>query len=86
MFIDQVPDSVTERKRAYKEQDYQAVRKVAHRIKPTIDIMGIVSLKKEIRGIEKNAERYQSSEKLENLISHLDQVIEAVADQLKELV
>ena len=86
LFIDQVPDSVTEIKRAYKEQDYQAVRKVAHRIKPTIDIMEIISLKKEIRDIEKDAERDQSSIKLQSLIRHLDEVIGKVTDELKELV
>jgi len=86
LFIDQVPDSVAEIKTAYQAGDYQTIKKVAHRIKPTIDIMEIVSLKNDIRDMEKNAEIYQSSEQLENLISHLDDVIDEVVDDLNGLV
>ena len=85
LFIDQVPDSVAEIKMAYKEGDFQNIKKTAHKIKPTIDIMEIVSLKNVIRDMEKNAEIYQSSELLENLISQLDEVIGKVVDSLQQL-
>ena len=85
LFIDQVPDSVAEIKMAYKEGDFRKIKKTAHKIKPTIDIMEIVSLKKGIRDMEKNAEIYQSSEQLESLISQLDEVIGEVVDSLQQL-
>ncbi|MDN3642955.1 PAS domain S-box protein [Lutimonas halocynthiae] len=86
LFITQVPDSVFEIKTAYQAGDFEKIKKIAHRIKPTIDIMEIVSLKNDIRDMEKNAEIYQSSERLENLINHLDDVIEEVVGELKGLV
>ena len=46
--------------------------------------MGIVSLKKEIRDIEKNAEVYQSSKQLEKLIYKLDIVLNEVVNALKQ--
>jgi len=85
LFIDQMPNSVSEIQTAYKVGDFEKVKKMAHKIKPTIDIMEIVTLKDDIRDIEKNAEIYQSSEKLENLISQLDEVIGEVVDSLQQL-
>ena len=86
LFIDQIPDSVNYIKTAYKEGDFEKIKKTAHKIKPTIDIMEIESLKDDIRHIEKYAEIYQSSEQLENLISHLDEVVERVVEELNERV
>lgn len=86
LFVDQMPGSVAEIKTAYQAGDYQRISKVAHKIKPTIDIMEIDSLKNDIRDLEKNAETYQSSAQLERLISHLEGVIEGVVKELEEVV
>jgi len=85
LFIDQTPKYVEELKSAYKKGDYSIVKAVAHKIKPSIDTMGIDILKDEIRAIEKNAELLKSSEQMEKLISKLDSVINEVVDSLKQL-
>lgn len=84
LFIEQVPDSVGEIKEAYLRADFEKIQKTAHKIKPTIDIMGIVSLKEDIRDIEKNAKIYKSSELLETLIRRLDKEIEKVVENLEQ--
>ena len=84
LFIDKIPKEISEIKLAYKEGNYHKISVIAHKIKPSIDIMGIVALKKEIRDIEKNANIYKSSEKLEKLISKLDYTLGEVVNDLKQ--
>jgi PAS domain S-box-containing protein len=85
LFIDQTPKSVEELKAAYKAGDNSKVKSIAHRIKPSIDTMGIDILKDEIRTIEKGAGSHPSSEQFEKLISKLDTVINEVAESLQKL-
>jgi PAS domain S-box-containing protein len=82
LFVEQVPLSVTEIKDAYAAKDFEKVKKTAHRIKPSIDSMGIALLTNDIREIEKMADVYQTSEQLESLITKLDDVINKVVTKL----
>jgi CheY-like chemotaxis protein len=84
LFCDQTPASVTEMKEAYANNDFIKLKAVAHRIKPSIDNMGILLLKNEIRDIETNAETYKRSEQLEKLLSKVEQVISEVVQKLKD--
>lgn len=52
LFSRQAPADVHEIETAFEKEDYQTVRSVAHRMKPSIDNMGIVSLHDLIREIE----------------------------------
>jgi len=83
LFIIQTPKSVSELKAAYDIGDFSKVKAIAHRIKPSIDTLGIDVLKNEIREIEKNADKYKSSERLNGLISKIAKVIEKVITDLK---
>jgi PAS domain S-box-containing protein len=84
LFMDQTPPSVAAMEAAYQANDFESVSKIAHRIKPSIDNMGIVSLKNDIREIELQAVEYQQSERLFKLIDHVKKVIEMVVDNLKD--
>ncbi|MBL7749459.1 MAG: response regulator, partial [Chitinophagaceae bacterium] len=84
LFIDHIPPSVVEIERAAKESRFDTVRAVAHKIKPTIDNMGISSLYNVVREIEKYAEDTGSVEILLANIVTLKEVIGAVAEQLQE--
>ncbi|MBL7911959.1 MAG: PAS domain S-box protein [Bacteroidia bacterium] len=53
LFIEQANISLNEINAAHGIKDYDTVCKVAHRLKSSIDSMGITSLKKEIRELEK---------------------------------
>ena len=84
LFIDQTPPSVAAMEAAYRANDFEAVSKIAHRIKPSIDNMGIISLKSNIREIELQAVEFQQSERLIQLIDHVKRVIGMVVESLKE--
>jgi CheY-like chemotaxis protein len=86
LFIETTPVSIIDMKTAYSNKDFDKLKKIAHRIKPAIDNLEISGIKNEVREIEMNAETYQTSEKLEILISKVEQVIDEVVTNLKLLV
>ena len=84
LFIDQSLKTIDEIKEAYKEKDFEKVSKLAHRLKPSIDNMGVVSLQKEIREMEGSAEAYGATEPLKSLIDLLDERLTGVVNELKK--
>lgn len=84
LFCRQAPGDVTEIEMALGKQDLNTVRAVAHRMKPSIDNMGIESLHTLIREVE----LYQSGNDtitadLTNNIARLRSTIDSVVEQLQ---
>jgi len=84
LFIEQVPAAVTEIKQAFAAGDLSKVKLVVHRIKPSVDSLGIISIKEDIRNIELNTAELQAAGQLEKLISKLDSVISEVVIELEK--
>lgn len=59
------------------------VKYTAHKIKPSIDQMGIQSLKEIVRKVEKYDLDYGSKEELTGLVRYLCAVLTEVADKLE---
>lgn len=83
LFIEHVPASVREIRAAFLSGDFDRIRKVAHRIKPSIDNLGIVSLKEVTRSMEKNADT-MPAEQLESLLHKLETTVLRVVEDLKK--
>lgn len=84
LFSEQAPLSVQEIKEAYGQKDLEKVKAVAHRLKPSIDNMGIHSLTKEIRQIETLALSGDQEQELPGLIEQLETVLVEVVGRLQE--
>ncbi|MEO6305536.1 MAG: PAS domain S-box protein [Bacteroidia bacterium] len=84
IFIDQADPSIEEILQAYKKKDLTSVYQVAHRIKPSIDGMGIISLKEVVRSVEKNAKENNDSEQLQEEINFLCSTLSNVVTQLNQ--
>lgn len=84
LFINQIPNSVAEIEKAAQENKFDIVRTIAHKIKPAIDNMGISSLYKVVRDIEKYADSAASRETLFANIFTLKKVINTVTARLHE--
>jgi PAS domain S-box-containing protein len=82
LFKQHAPATMLEMENAYAQNNFDAIEKLAHRLKPTIDNMGITSIKDSIREIESNAVEYGQSEKLASLIKSTNNVIAEVVRQL----
>ena len=86
LFSRQAPADVHEIEMAFEKQDYHTVRSVAHRMKPSIDNMGILSLHDLIREIELFNQTEKTTDQLENRIRELRDTITQVVDLLQKEV
>lgn len=83
LFIDQIPLSLSEIDNGLQTGDLDKVKAVAHRIKPSIDNLGIGSLKTVVRQVEMIAGEKQDSPELHALIKQMNNTLERVIVQLK---
>lgn len=85
IFIEETPIAIAELTEAFEGKDVVKVNKIAHKIKPSIDFMGIASITNEIRFVEKNAETITSLEELKLPILKINEVLTQVVKKLKEI-
>lgn len=78
MFIKVAPQSLTEMKNALAKNDFEKVKSIAHSLKPSIDTLGIASMKTRIREIEAFHFPGSSATDLKTLIEESDQIISSV--------
>ena len=83
LFIETVPPNVQALHTGLAGEQWEQVSKMAHKLKSTVDSMGIQSLKAEIREVESSAKAKESLDRLPDLISRISQVIEQVIYQLR---
>jgi CheY-like chemotaxis protein len=84
LFIEQTPVIITELHMAYKQSDYERLRYVVQRLKPTIDNLNIVSLKNQIQKIELYSLDKKNNNELTSTIRNVDTVIRKVIKSLQE--
>ena len=86
LFIETTISAVNEMKGNLQKEEWDSIGSIAHKIKSSIDTMGIVSIKEDIRLLEKyGKERIQLNE-IPELINKIDSTIEKVNSKLKEEV
>lgn len=84
MFAEQMPRHIEELRMKYEEKDLDAVGEIAHRIKPTIDNMGINNSKKWIRDVERMAKAGEDNEVLPDLIARVEKEVRLAVKSIKE--
>jgi PAS domain S-box-containing protein len=83
LFIETVPQNVQELGNAVETAEWDQVAKLAHKLKSTVDSMGIKSLRQEIRTMEANAKQKQGLEQMPSLMTTISTVIGDCIGQLK---
>lgn len=83
VFVSTIPAAVEEIKQQYEKQDYDAVKKTAHRIKPVLLIYAIVKAGGLILDIEKTAKYKTGIEELGRKIQTLQHTIATVVEEMK---
>jgi PAS domain S-box-containing protein len=86
LFIDTVPQNVQDLKNALEAENWEQVGKTAHKLKSTIDSMGIKSIRQEIRTVEANARQKEGLGEIPALVSNIDSVIKECIGQLQSEV
>ncbi|MEH3113498.1 ATP-binding protein [Pedobacter terrae] len=83
MFCDQMPTAVADLNQALANTDLPAVSKLAHKLKSTIDHLGIVSIQRVIRDIETLSDENAQVSVLIPLIDQVGRVINQVIESLQ---
>jgi hypothetical protein len=83
LFIETVPQNMQDLKNALQDENWEQVGKTAHKLKSTIDSMGIKSIRQEIRTVEANAKQQDSLQEIPALVAMIDSVILDCISQLK---
>jgi len=83
LFIETVPQNVQELIKSLQAQNWVQVSKMAHKLKSTIDSMGINSLHQVVRTVEANAKQLQDLDQVPDLVYKIDAVIERCIEQLR---
>ena len=84
LFIETVPQNVEELIKATQSENWEQVGKTAHKLKSTVDSMGIKSIRQEIRTVEANAKQKQALEEISGLVTKISTVISECIEQLRE--
>jgi len=83
LFIDTVPPGLTDLKNALAAAEWQKIGKIAHKLKSTIDSVGISSLHADIRAIESSGKHEKDTDSLPPLVDKVTTVIDKCIGQLK---
>jgi HPt (histidine-containing phosphotransfer) domain-containing protein len=83
MFIDMVPESTNMMVEALANEEYEELGKAAHKIKPSIDMMGILSLREKIRELERRGKLSEEVETIPTLLEDVVLTLNQVIEQLK---
>lgn len=84
MFLEQTPESLNNINQQYETGDLTQVRKLSHKMKPSIDFMGVESLKNEVRQIEAIADEGDPNNALPELLEKLNRIGLQVCIQLEQ--
>jgi HPt (histidine-containing phosphotransfer) domain-containing protein len=82
VFIEQSQSSIDQMNAAMKAQDFETLRKVAHRMKPSIDNLSIQQLMPVVREIETHSKERIDDEKLVSLINQYAQMLTVILEDI----
>lgn len=77
-------ENVVVLQKAFEEKDIPTIQKTAHKIKPSINQMGISSLHEVVKNLEKYDSSITSSEDLESAINLTTSTLKLIVEDLKK--
>jgi len=83
LFIDTVPQNVRDLVDATGKQNWEQAAKMAHKLKSTVDSMGIRSIHDLIREVEQNAKQGSQLEQMPGMVNEVETVVSNCIDQLR---
>jgi len=83
-FIETVAESLAELDEFSENKEWDRLSATAHRMRPSLDVLGICGIEKEIRLIERYARERKNTEKLPGLVAKLNHICDKVTDGLQD--
>lgn len=84
LFLETVPATLADLRRSTDEGDWSMLSKHAHKLKSTIDSMGIADLRQDIRAIEAGGKTGDDADHLRVLVARVIRVMHDVMDQVRK--
>lgn len=84
LFLENIPATVEKMTACYDAGAFDDVAVLAHKIKPTIDGVGIITLKDTLRNIENYRDRNRNAVQLKSDLEFLRRIIDEVCKRFKE--
>jgi CheY-like chemotaxis protein len=84
LFIDTMPASTEELQATLDKQQWEAMGKLAHKLKSTTGSMGMDSIKEEVKAVEQNCKKNENLEQTPALVKKVILVINQTVLQLRE--
>lgn len=85
IFINQTENTIPQIHTLFKEKNYQEIAKLIHKIKPSIEGIGIVSIKDEVKALELKAKETPAEhEELYNMFCKIEKTLLYAVQLLKE--
>lgn len=84
IFISETEKTVKIFNQAFVDQDFEEIKKVAHKMKPVIDQLSISILQEEIRELEKLAIQKEDGLRIESIIQNYSKIMNLVAKDLQK--
>lgn len=83
-FVEQTTDVIEKASIALSQEDYKEVSQLIHKIKPSVESLGIASILNEMKILEKLSRDSEDKEQIESLFRNIKEVLEKVILELKE--
>ncbi len=84
IFVEQTTDVIAKISAAILQDDFMEVSRLIHKIKPSIESLGILSIVSEISLLEKIAKEEGNKEQISTIFITIKQVLEETVEQLKK--
>ena len=84
IFIEQSTDTIEKTSIAISQNDFIEVSRLIHKIKPSVETLGIMSINSELKLLEKIAKETEDKEQITALFGVIKEVLEKAVIQLKE--
>ncbi len=83
IFSEQTPQIINDMEKSLGAKDWKSLRAAAHKMKPSISIMGIKELEEVIPVIEKYSENQENLDELPELLDKVKDVCSVVIEELE---
>ena len=83
LFLDTIPLDLKKLEDAASNEDWEKVGFIAHKMKSTIDSMGIVAIGTTIRKLEMKGESKETKESIVEMVTEVSTVLKKVITQMR---
>jgi HPt (histidine-containing phosphotransfer) domain-containing protein len=83
-FISQMGTDMQKLKQAVAVKDWEAIHMIAHKMKPSLQFVGLLVLQADVHTLESLGKQKAEFEKVSELVSHVSAIMEIAIEEVKD--